>query len=145
MKKTIKYLSLINVIGFLTTSIALMLFVLIKPLAWGEILVGLNLFLSVPFVVAGIVILKNYKNPNKQKIQNILITVFLVLWLPSIGLPFAYEIGGLLVCLAVLGLGLWGIFKVKEPMKKMIFINVVGMFFLLLNSLVVFGMIIEKI
>lgn len=145
MTETIKYLSLINIIGFLITSIALILFVLIKPFAWGELLVGLNLLLSVTFIIAGIVILRNYKKPNKQKIQNILIAVFLILWLPSIGLPFAYEIGGLLICLAILGLGLWGMLKLKELTKKMIFINVVGMFFLLLNFLVVIGIISAEI
>ena len=58
---------------------------------------------------------------------------------------FAYEIGGLLICLMIFGLGLWGILKVKNVMNKMIFINMVGIFFLLMNSLIVFGIISGKI
>ncbi|QHI36297.1 hypothetical protein IMCC3317_16570 [Kordia antarctica] len=145
MRETIKYLSLINVIGLSIVSISLFLFILIKPFAWDELLIGLNLLISIPFIVSGIITLKNIENPNERKIQNTLIAVFLILWLPSIGLPFTYEIGGLLICLTIFGFGFWGILKVKNVMNKMIFINMVGMFFLIMNSLIVFGIISGKI
>ena len=141
MKKNIRILSLINVIGISIVSVSLILFILIKPFVWSELLIAINLLISIPFIASGIVILRKIENPNEEKIQNTLITVFLILWLPSIALPFAYEIGGLLISLSVFGIGIWGILKIKNVMNKMIFINIVGMFFLLMNSLVVFEII----
>jgi hypothetical protein len=138
MRKTIKYLSLINIVGITVVSATLILSILIKPFAWSELLIALNLLISIPFIISGIVTLKNIKNPNERKIQNTLIGVFLILWLPSIALPFAYEIGGLLISLIILGIGLWGILKIKNIMHKMIFINTVGVFFLVINSLATF-------
>ncbi|MBU3011816.1 hypothetical protein KO506_10405 [Polaribacter vadi] len=138
MRKTIKYLSLINIVGITVVSATLILSILIKPFAWSELLIALNLLISIPFIISGIVTLKNIKNPNERKIQNTLIGVFLILGLPSIALPFAYEIGGLLISLIILGIGLWGILKIKNIMHKMIFINTVGVFFLVINSLATF-------
>jgi hypothetical protein len=145
MRKTIKYLSLINIIGISIVSISLIIFIFIKPFVWSELLIAVNLLISIPFIISGIVTLRNIENPNERKIQNTLITVFLILWLPSLTLPFAYEIGGLLICLTIFGIGLLGILKVKNVMNKMIFINIVGMFFFLINLLVVFGIISGKI
>lgn len=84
------------------------------------------------------------KNPNERHIQNMLVIVFLIIWLPSLGLPLAFEYGGLLICLSILLVGLLGLLKVKEPMNKLIFINLVSTLFLLLNTLIVVGVIIEK-
>ena len=118
MKKNIKILSLINIVGISLVSFSLILFILIKPFVWSELLIALNLLISIPFVVSGIITLRNIENPNEQKIQNTLITVFLILWLPSTALPFAYEIGGLLVSLFVFGIGVLGILKIKNGMKS---------------------------
>ncbi|MDO3695955.1 hypothetical protein QVZ41_13975 [Wenyingzhuangia sp. chi5] len=141
MRKTIKYLSLINIVGITVVSTSLILSILIKPFVWSELLIVLNLLISIPFIISAIVTLKNIKNPNERKIQNTLIGVFLILWLPSIALPFTYEIGGLLISLIILGIGLWGILKIKNIMHKMIFINTVGIFFLFINCFVTFGII----
>jgi hypothetical protein len=141
MRKTIKYLSLINIIGTSIVSTSLILFILIKPFVWSELIIALNLLLSIPFIISGILTLRNIETPNESKIQNTLISVFLILWLPSIVLPFTYEIGGFLISLTILILGLFGIIKVKNVMNKMIFINTVGMLFLLLNSIIAFQII----
>ncbi|MFK8060580.1 MAG: hypothetical protein AB8B78_10865 [Polaribacter sp.] len=145
MKKTIKYLSLINVLGFSLVSIILILSILIKPFAWSEFLIALNLLISIPFIISGVIILKNIKNPNKQQVQNTLISVFLVLWLPSLSLPFFYETGGFIISLTMLLIGLFGVLKITNINYKMIFINSVGLTFLIINLLVVFNIIRDMI
>ena len=138
MKKIIKYQSLINVIGLSIVSISLILFVFIKQFSWSELLIILNLLLSIPFIISGFVILGNIETINERKIQNTLITVFLSLWIPSIGLPFAYEVGGLLICLTIFIIGLFAVVKIKNTVNKMILMNVLGTIFLIVNCLLFF-------
>lgn len=144
MKQLLKYLTIVNIIGFSIISFGLVIYYLAKPFVWGDWLIVINLLTSTPFIIAGIMTLKMIKNPNERHIQNMLIIVFLIIWLPSLGLPLAFEYGGLLICLSILLVGLWGFLKVKEPIDKLIFINLVSTFFLLLNTLIVVGVIIEK-
>ncbi|RYM35807.1 hypothetical protein ERX46_02090 [Brumimicrobium glaciale] len=144
MKQSLKYLSITNIIGFSIVSLALIIHYLVKPFVWGDWLIVINLLTSTPFIIAGVMTLKMIKNPNERHIQNMLVIVFLIIWLPSLGLPLAFEYGGLLICLSILLVGLLGLLKVKEPMNKLIFINLVSTLFLLLNTLIVVGVIIEK-
>jgi hypothetical protein len=143
MKKRIKILGLINTIGISIISCFLIIYISINPFAWSELLITLNLLTSIPFIISGIITIKNIEKPNKETIQNLLITVFLILWIPSIFLPFFYEFGGLLISLIILGIGIFGIFKIKSITNKIIFINIIGMFFFILNSIIVFRIITE--
>ncbi len=143
MKRLLKYLCLLNIIGFSFVSATLIIYYLNKPFAWGELMISLNLLTSIPFIISGIITLKNIDNPNSKQSKLILIFVFSMLFLPSIALPFAYEIGGLLICLSILGIGIFVIFKLKVPIKRLIFINNVGLFFLFLNSYIVINTLLE--
>jgi len=136
MKKVIKYLSLINIIGLSIASFSLILFTLIKPLAWRDFFILINLLTSVPFIITGVISLKNIHKPNNQKIQNMLIAIFLILWL---------ELGGLATCIVIFILALWVILKIKEPLNKMLFINIIGLFTLFLNSFLAFTIINSEI
>jgi len=144
MKEFIKILSWINIIGFPTISILLLSTYLIKPFAWGDWLIAFNLYISIPFIITAIITLKSIENPKLKRIQITLSLIFLILWLPSIALPFAYELDGFLLCIALLGLGIWGIFKVKNPLEKLNYINKIGVFILLINTLFVIGCLFEK-
>jgi len=86
----------------------------------------------VPFIITGVISLKNIHKPNNQKIQNTL-------------LPFTYELGGLAACIVIFILALWVILKIKEPLNKMLFINIIGLFTLFLNSFLAFTIINSEI
>lgn len=137
IKELVKYLSLINIVGHLASLFALVLFVLHDKFSYAVLLLPVILFTGIPFILAGFVSQSNIENPNELKIQHTQIAVFLFIGLPSLFLPIFFEIGGLLICLTILGLGFWGIFVVKAPIRKMLFVNSVGMLFLLLNTTMV--------
>ena len=145
MKKFLKILSWINIIGYPTVSLILISTYLIKPFAWGDWFIAFNLFISIPFMTAAIVTLKSLDNPNIKIVQTTLIFIFSILWLPSLALPMVYEFGGLLISLLLLGLGIWVIFKVKNPIQKLNYINKIGVFVLLINSIFMIGYLYEHI
>lgn len=145
MKNFLKISSWINIIGYPTVSLILICTYLIKPFAWGDWFLAFNLFISIPFLTAAIVTLKSLDNLNIKIVQATLIFVFSILWLPSLVLPLVYELGGLLICLLLLGLGIWGIFKVKNPLEKLNYVNKIGVFVLLTNTIFVIGYLYEKI
>ncbi len=139
MKKTIKYFSWINIVGLLTTNLVLIVFQSIDKDAWNSFYILINLLITIPFIISGILSIRNVENPNGNQINKILITVFLVLWIPTLILPFTHELGGLLICISILLFGLWGKFKLKNSFAKLIFLNAIGFVFLMLDSFIVFG------
>ncbi len=145
MKEFLKILSWINIIGYPTVSLILISTYLIKPFAWGDWLIAFNLFISIPFFTAAIISLKSIDHPNIKSVQTTLIFIFSILWLPSLALPMVYEFGGLLISLLLLGLGIWGIFKVKNPLEKLNYVNKIGLFVLLFNIIFLIGYLYEKI
>lgn len=143
MKLILKCVCLLNIIGFSLVSFTLIIYYFYHPFAWAELLIPLNLLTSIPFIISSIITLKNIDNPNNKQSKFILILIFAILFLPSMILPFAYEIGGLLICLSILGIGLFAIFKLKVTIERLIFINNAGLFFLFLNSYIVIVSLIE--
>ena len=115
-----------------------------KTFCLGDWFIAFNLFISIPFVTAAIVSLKNIDHPNIESVHTILIFIFSILWLPSLALPLVYEFVGLLISLLLLGLGIWGVFKVKNPLEKLNYVNKIGAFFLLFNTIFVIGYLYEK-
>ncbi len=137
MKEIIKYLSWTNIIGFPIISIILIVYFVIYPSAWFDFYISLNIFISIPFIIAGVTSLKNIKDLNLKKTQKTLIIIFLILWIPSIGLPFVYEAGGVLISLTIMAVGIWAIFKLKKALHKLFFITIVSSFFLILNVIMI--------
>ncbi|GJM63920.1 hypothetical protein [Persicobacter diffluens] len=141
MKKILIYSSWINIIGFSLSTLSLILFIWIKPLAWGDFYLLIDLLISAPFFIAGIVVLKNIPKPQKDKIQNALIIVILALAIPSLVLPFTFELGGLIICLLVFVIGYLAIVKIKSSTSKMMYINTIGFFFLVFILIFIFKLI----
>jgi hypothetical protein len=125
-----KLLSWINILGFSLVTMLLVILYLLKPFAWGDLWIGLSFYISIPFIISGIVLLRNIEEQNLKQIKFSLIAIFLILWLPTIALPFFYELGGLIICMVLLLIGIWGIFKIKNQLDKLTFFNKIGIFFL---------------
>jgi len=144
MEKTAKALNFLNIIGFSVVSVALIVSYMLNPFSWGIILIGLNLLTSIPFIISGLIFLRNIHNPDSQTIQKVVIGLFLFLWLPSIGLPFAYELGGLVISLIILLVGLYAILGIKNPLSKIQLVNWIGMLFLIVNTFLVLGVVFQN-
>ena len=133
MKEIAKMLGLTNTIWVPVVSVLLIVILNAGNENWDIIWFSFHLITAVPFFIAGIITLRNIETPEPKQIQAMLILVSLIFCLPSIALPFAYEIGGLVICLLVLVAAVYGVFKLKDPVRKMVFINSIGIFSLVLN------------
>lgn len=138
MKTTIKYLGWTNFVGLLATNTCLIAFLSSDKDAWGSFYVLINLLITIPFIVLGIISIRNAEKPNEKLVNKTLYAVFFILWIPSLILPFTYELGGLVVCVSILLLGLWGKFKMKNLLARLVFLNAIGFIFLILNSIIIF-------
>ncbi|MDZ4758797.1 MAG: hypothetical protein SGJ10_11770 [Bacteroidota bacterium] len=144
MKLSVKIISWINITGLASVSITLVSYYFFNPFAWGDWLIAVNLFTSIPFIVAAIISLRNIENPNIKQVQRSLLLLYLTLWFPSVALPFAFELAGLLICLFLLIIGVWGIYKIKDPLNKLYYFNNIGIIFLVINAAFVLGLVFEK-
>lgn len=142
--KKLKSLALINIIGFTALTLALYLSIALEPFPWDMMLVLANIQIGLPFVVFGMITLKNVKQPKARTVKIAFIICFLFVWLPAIALPLASLIAGITVFMALLLLGVYGVFYVKEPTKKMWLFNWLGLLFLAIDTFGVVALLIAN-
>jgi hypothetical protein len=58
-------------------------------------------------------------------------------------LPFAFELGGLLISFLLLLVGIWGVYGIKEQSEKLYFFNALGAIVLAINTFVVFSLLLN--
>lgn len=73
MAEDLKDTSVFNVISFSVVTIAYVITVIVKSIAWWDLIISVNIILSTPFIFSGIVCLKRFERikHNKELVRNL--------------------------------------------------------------------------
>lgn len=142
--KSLKPLALINVIGFTILTLALYISVKLEPFPWDMMWVLANVQIGLPFIIFGLITLRHFKQPNTRAVKIGFIICYLSVWGPSSALPFASLVVGIIIFMSLLILGVYGMFYIKEPIKKMSLFNWLGILFLVADAFAVIAILIAN-
>jgi len=83
--------------------------------------------------------LKNLKEINDKQIQMLHLFIVGILLLPAISIPFIFNWYEMIFWGIGIIVGIWAIFKIKQPLHILLFINLISLTVLILNLLTVIG------
>ena len=130
----------LNIFGWPILCLIFLVGFFVDPFAWGDLFLGLLLVQAVPFFIFANFSKKHFHNPNAPIVRRAILFAFLWLWIPSIALPFAFELGGLLISILLLLVGIWGVYGIKDQSEKLYFFNALGTIVLAINTFVVISL-----
>lgn len=142
--KILKAIAFLNIIGFTILTMALYISVILEPFPWDTMWVLANVQIGLPFIIFGIITLRNVKQPDTRIVKIGFIICYLSVWGPSTALPFASLVSGIIIFAFLLVLGIYGLFYIKEPLKKMRLFNWLGILFLIADAFGVIAILIAN-
>ncbi|MFK7970337.1 MAG: hypothetical protein AB8F95_08220 [Bacteroidia bacterium] len=135
MKKFNKFLSIFQLVGFTL----IFLYIVVTGLKEGRMMVlyiPMAAVLFLPFfIVSGFGLLDREKHEHKINIAILVGLIFLII--PSLALPYFYELGGLIIALLCVGIGILIFRFIKDVEKKLLIFNLLGV--LLLTAIMIFS------
>lgn len=137
--KWINVLSLINLIGFPLSFLAMYVALIIRPFAWGTEMLLIHAFISIFFTIISLISYKTTKQANPKRAKRLFISVICFLLLPTFFLPFIFNWFELIIWILSIIATLWGIFRIKAPLFQLVFIGSISFLCLVLNFLVAIG------